>query len=564
MKIKVRGKGTVTLNSSDFKAGGEAKVWIKDSVVYKIYHEAKHMIPETKLDELKSLKKSKFLILPEDTILDLKDKPIGFTMIKAEGVPLVTLHTTEYQNEKGINQTHLIKLLENMKETVHTVHQQNFLMVDINELNIIVSFDWITPQFIDTNAWKTPSFPASAINPNIRDYSANSFSELTDWYSFAIITCHLFTGIHPFRGSHKNYKRGDVTQRMKDHISIFNPEVSLPKAVRNFNLIPSHYLKWYNDLFERGKRVPPPLLPGVLGAISVPITVIRTTNNFEIKFIKEFPNEILSHTHVFGKDVTKTKKEVWINKTNYRVGVDVDAIITPRNLYIMFIKIEGNLLKIKSEDSNRKISYSEMSAKTKMIINNTLYAISDNTINEISFTDLQNQTLISVSSSWDIMSNSEVFDGIIFQLIMGKPYIVIPVPRQGDSSLYIEKNIPELEGYKIINGRHRNGVAIITGFKDSKYDMFIFKFDESYQTYHCRKVLDVDLITPNFVVLDSGQTVSINSDENVELFFRNPAITAVVSILDPDVNGTMRLCKSGMEVRFFHGNNLYSIRRNKQ
>jgi len=560
MEVMIRGKGKVKLDPSDFKAGGEAKVWIIRDKVYKIYHEIKHMVPESKLMELQSLK-SPNIVKPEDIILDNKDRPIGFTMTKANGVPLVTIYTTGYQNDKGINNKHLVDLTEAMKLTIQSTHHQNFLMVDINELNIIVATDWVTPQFIDTNAWKTPSFPASAINPNVRDYSSKTFTELTDWYSFAIISCYLFTGIHPFRGSHKKYKRGDIVQRMKDHVSIFNADVNLPKAVRDFNMIPDHYLKWYKLLFENGKRIEPPLLPGVTGSVSVVVTVVKSTNNFEITFIHEFPDEIIFHKTIYGREVTRTKQDIWINKTNYHVNDGVEAIITPRNLHVILVKIENGLLQLKCLDSMRSMNYTEMSADSKMIIGNTLYLINNEEILEIGFHDMQANTLVSIDSSWSIMTNAEIFNGVICQLIMGKSYIIIPVPREGDTSLYIEKEIPELDGYKMVNGKHRDGVLILTGFKDSKYDLFILRFDATYQSYHCRKVNDVDITTPNFIVLDNGQTIFINAVDDMELFIRNPKSTTVVDIVDPDINSTMRLCKNGMQVRFFQGNKLYSIRK---
>jgi len=78
MEVMVRGKGKVKLDPSDFKAGGEAKVWMIGDTVYKIYHEIKHMIPESKLMELQSLK-SPNIVKPEYIILDKKDRPIGFT-----------------------------------------------------------------------------------------------------------------------------------------------------------------------------------------------------------------------------------------------------------------------------------------------------------------------------------------------------------------------------------------------------------------------------------------------------------------------------------------------------
>jgi len=225
------------------------------------------------------------------------------------------------------------------------------------------------------------------------------------------------------------------------------------------------------------------------------------------------------------------------------------------------LRLRYGLLKLKCLDSNRQLNYTEMTAETKMIIGNTLYIINNEEILEIGFHDMQKNTMVSIDSSWSIMTNAEIFNGIIYQLIMGKPYVIIPVPREGDTSLYIEKEISELDGYKVVNAKHRDGVVIMTAFKDSKYDLFILRFNETYQSYHCRKIEDVDITSPNFVVLDNGQTIFINAVDDMELFSRNPQSATIVGIDDPDIDATMRLCKNGMQVRFYQGNNLYSIKK---
>ncbi len=559
-EYNVRGKGKVNLDPSDYKAGGEAKVWIHGDVVYKIYHEIKHMTPEAKLMELRSLN-APHIITPIDIILDNKDRPVGYTMNKADGVPMVTMFTTGYQNNNAIEHAHVVSLIENMKSTTSIIHEQDFLIVDYNELNIIVKKDWVTPQYIDTNAWKTPSFPADAIAPYVRDYSSNEFTTLTDWFSFGIITCYLYTGIHPFRGSHPKYSRTDVEGRMKDHVSIFNSDVKLPRQVRSFNSIPDNYLKWYKVMFEDGKRLAPPDLAGITGSVSVIVTVIKSTNSFEITFIREFEDEIIYHKNVYGKEITRTKKEIWINKTNYRVGSGVDIIITQRNLHTVLAKIKDSKLDMICLDNTIDLNYYKMNASSLMIVANTLFVINEREIIEVGFFDGTGKITASVDSSWGLMSNAEIFNGIIFQHIMGKPYVVIPIPKEGSISSYIELEIPELDGYRIVNGKHENGIVILTGLKNGDYDLFILRFDDNYASYHCRKIDSVDLVSPNFVSLDNGQTIFINAIDEMELFKREPSSTSVIDINDPDIDFTMKLCNNGMQVRFFQGNNLYSIKK---
>lgn len=561
MKVYIQGKKPITLDPSDYKQGGEAKVWIKGKTVYKIYHDPKHMIPLEKIQELQGIKVPN-VIKPEDIILNSRKKPIGFTMTKAVGDSFIKLYTNGFRNDKGITHNHIVELVENIKEVIQQVHKVDCLLVDINDLNIIVEPSWVVPNFIDINSWQTPSFPATAINPNVKDWSSKTFTELTDWFSFAVITCYLYVGIHPFRGSHDDYHRSDVESRMKDHVSIFNPDVRLPRSVRDFSLIPDHYQKWYIDLFEKGKRGIPPLLPGTIIIVPVKVTIIKSTDNFEIEYLKEFDDDIISHRDVFGKEITRTMDKMWIDKDKYRVNPGVDAIITSVNIVPILAKVDKNVLELKCLVDDKTLIYPTLNAAGMMVIDNALFITHKGTITELGFTDMSEKVIVSVDSSWNIMPSShEVFDGVIYQYIMGKPYLVIPIPKQGENTAYIEKEIPELEGYKIINAKHDHGVVMLTCYKTSKYYLFILRFDNEFKDYHCRIVEDVDLQDPNFVTLANGIVISIYADDTLEVFRADPTKPEVDKFTDPEINSTMKLCKKGVEVRFFQGKAIYKIRK---
>jgi hypothetical protein len=197
-----------------------------------------------------------------------------------------------------------------------------------------------------------------------------------------------------------------------------------------------------------------------------------------------------------------------------------------------------------------------------MIINNTLFIIGHTNINEIGFTDMKDKIIASIDSTWSIMPGShEVFNGLIYQLISGQPYLLIPIPTAGENTKYIEKKITELDGYKVINAKHENGVVMLTGLKDTIYDLFIFRFNKNYSDYHCRKIEDVDLQDPNFVSLSNGIFVSILTDNTLEISKRDPTKPEVNKIDDPDINSTMRLCSKGNEVMFFQDRHLYKMKK---
>ena len=64
MKLSIKGKGDVKINSSDFvTSGGEAKIYRRNKLIYKIYHNPSEMIPDGKIYELQEIKDSKLNIL---------------------------------------------------------------------------------------------------------------------------------------------------------------------------------------------------------------------------------------------------------------------------------------------------------------------------------------------------------------------------------------------------------------------------------------------------------------------------------------------------------------------
>jgi hypothetical protein len=152
--------------------------------------------------------------------------------------------------------------------------------------------------------------------------------------------------------------------------------------------------------------------------------------------------------------------------------------------------------------------------------------------------------------------SSQFFDGFIYQNVLGKSYLVIPKPEVAKNSSCQILYIPDLNGYRIINGKYENGICMIIGTKGNTYDKLIFRFNDS-GSYDCRIFNDVDINSINFVCLDNGVCVSINDDELIEIFSKNLNSSKVNEIKDPDINSSMNLCKDGTRVMFYKNNELY-------
>jgi len=555
-KYFIQGKGDqIDLNQNNFiSEGGEGKIFSKGKTVYKIYSDLNKMIPTSKIQELSVLDKDN-IIRPKDIILNNDNKIAGYTMDLVEGVALCKLFTNDFRNSNNVDPKSTLKLVENMISSTVYIHERKCLIIDNNEMNYMVSKTFDVPYFIDVNSYQTPSFPATVIMPSIRDWHAKSFSTLTDWFAFAIVSCQLFVGIHPFKGKHPNFNPRQLEDRMKQNISIFNKDVRVPTTCRDFSYIPNDLRNWYEKIFERGERTPPPKAIGLLNIVQVKSSLITTTNNFEIQFVAEFKNEIINVKYFNSTRVITTKKEIWINKTNYKISTDVNVVFSLIKLEPFFIKIEKGNLKLLNLKTNNPVE-SDIKCSNKMVIGNTIYARFEGKLLELSLIGFTNN--VAIKHAWNIMPMSSQFlDGVIYQNVLGKPYLVIPKPEPIKNSSCLVIPIPELEGYRILNGKYENDVCMIIATKGNGYDKIILRFNDDQ--YDCRILSDVNIDSINFTVLDNGICVSINEDEEIEIFSNNLKSSKVNVIRDPDINSSMTLCKDGVKVMFFKGNQLYSM-----
>lgn len=557
-KFFIQGKGPIDVNQNDFiSEGGEGKVFSKGSIVLKIYTDLKKMIPTAKIQELSVLNRSN-IIIPKDLLLDKNSQVVGYTMDYVKGVPMCKLFTNDFRNRNNIQPESINKLIESIIDTIVFIHDKKCLLIDGNEMNYMVDVKtYEIPYFIDVNGYQTPSFPATVIMPSIRDWSSKTFSELTDWYSFAIVSCQLFVGIHPFKGKHLKYKPNQLEDRMKSNISIFNKDVSVPSTCRDFSYIPDDFRNWYIRLFEKGERIPPPKVVGLLNIKQVAIKIVQTTNHFEISTVQEFQDEIVKVRTWNGNRVVTTKKQIFVNKMNYRVSTpEIDVVFTPKMMKPIFVKVDKG--KISLRDTKGNDLNIDISCEEKMVIGNTIFVKFEGNLYELIINEFGDRVVPSVKQTWNIMPlSSQLFDNMIYQNVLGKAYIVIPHPEESlkNSSCSIV-SVPELNGYRIIDGKYENKVCMLIGNKGSVTSKFILRFSDDSK-YDCRIVDDSTFI--NFTVLDNGISISINDDDTIEVFSNNLSSNKVNAIQDPDINQSMMLVKDGIKTLFFNQNKLYSL-----
>jgi len=559
MEIYVNG-AKITLTQKDFVAkGGEGKVFKRGNTAYKIYEDLAKMIPPAKIKELQVLNNPQILN-PKNLILNKKRQNLGFTMDWLGDVfALCKLFTNTFRENNNIENDMVIQLVENMKKLTHYIHSHKCLIVDGNELNYLVKNDFMTPYLIDVNSWQTPSYGATAIMPSIRDWSTDTFTPLTDWFSFGVIAFQLFIGIHPFKGKHQKYRKNDFVNRVRDFVSVFNPGVSLPPTTRDFNLIPGAYKDWFYKIFENGDRLPPPVTPGDAGQVQVIVKLVQSTGSFEITTIFEVEDNILYHNA--DLNFTKTQDKLYIGKTSYKVSKGVEVLFTPLEQLPILVKLKDGLVEFKSLKAGYNFKLISLTASDMMIVDNHLYLKNKHNLIEMDFRVINQNVIPAIKTVWNIEAlSSKLYSNVVYQSVLGKAYLCIPAPNKSGKSSFHLKAIPELDDYKIIEAKYQNHICMLIAHYKNEYHRIILIFDPKFNKYTYRIINGVDYTPLNFIVLDNGVCVSITEDNAIEMFLNRIDKPNVNRIEDPDIDNTMRLCKDGTIVKFHKDNKVYSMK----
>jgi len=552
---KVNSKTNVTLNLNNYlSSGGQADLYVKDNLVYKIFHESNIVVPEKKIEELRVLNKDN-IVIPIEHIRD-KNSLVGFTCKEVKNCkPIIEVMTNVYWKNNRIKIDDIVELVNFMKDTISFIHDKKCLIIDANEYNFLVNNVCNYAYFIDVDSYQTPSFKASYITPSIKDYHTNNFNELTDWFSFAILACQLFVGMHPFKGKHNKYKT--IPERVLNNISIFNKDVRINSNVRDFSYIPQEYMKWFNDLFEKGLRNAPPTADGGMINIIVPqIQVINNTDVFRLTYLSEYEEEINNHRYFNGTDIIHTDNFTFLNYRKYqnkkRVGLT-------ENSNFVFVDHENEKLCFDSTN-NSIVKHVDINANNMFVYDNNAFFVNKNTVSHICFKEFNNIIVPFIDqNSKKILENStKFFDGYFVIDIFKDKYFCLPY-HQNKNWKWCELKINELKDYKLINGKRRKNIIILAGYKDGIHDKIVVKFDENYSSYVIRIFEDVDYLESNFDVLDSGICVHMIEDHKIELFYSKFEDNSVKLIEDFKIDASMIIIARGNSAAVVIEKKLYKI-----
>ena len=501
MRIHLPQGTMVQLTPSHFVGqGGQGRVFAQPPWAYKVYHDEMQAMSVDKMKELSEIGHRQVLT-PHDPITNDSGHLVGYSMpYVTSSVPLCRLYTRDYQARHGLDTDDIVRLVRQIVGLMNHIHDAGILVVDLNGLNILVSGDHTTVYFIDTDSYATPSFPPTALLDSVRDPLSGDdcFHEGSDWFSFAVVTFQLFTGVHPYRGQHPHLKT--LKERMRAGVSVFDPQVIRPPSANQFEHIPHRLRAWYRDVFEKGHRQAPPEDFGYCEPVGA--SCLADTDTLVFQVTGSFDEPIRACSEAYGRSVVVT--DTWIYVDGHcrgrSPGGQIEIVFSPRRgvpLIISWTQAEG--LRVWDTQSLSTRAFG-LRAEGLIGADGNAFILSDGRLLALDMLETPDGVHVGTRQVTTVHRlASDVYPGCVVQNLFETRYFTCVSSRGA-----IHRRIPELDGHRIIDAAYTDGALVILGLQDGCYDHFLIRFAGCGNHYRVVARTDIEPFEPQIIGLTSG------------------------------------------------------------
>lgn len=523
-QFELEGRGSVTLRPEDHVAtGGEGSIYkTPGGLLVKLYKDDKKMVRDGMSDKLKLLAgiKHPYIVSPSGLVLSRKS-PVGFYMPYRKGEALARAFTSSYRQRENFTDHEAVSLADNMRTAIMAAHAAQAVLVDANEFNWIFSRGKGQPEpsVIDVDSWSIGRWKTSVIMPSIRDWHTQGFTAGSDWFSYAVVSFQLFSGIHPYKGMLNGYQPNDFEKRMKENKSVFARGVRLNNAVRDFKAcIPDPLLEWYEAVFEKKERSIPPsalqvsvknptaaVVKRVIRASASDMLIIDLLyQSFSERPLEVYPSGIIRFPS--GRLVRLNDGKELMTVSNGACEVAQ----TETGLLVATLPPEGKAAFSHIGTDNLPVQLSlDIEALELIRYQERLFVLTEEELCELTVMDM-GKPLLLIKRQWPVMSAStRWYGGLGIQDSLGAMYLVLPFDLE--ACAYVR--VPELDGKKLVDARSgkRFACLIVLDQKSGEYERYEFIFDGAYQTYQLTRTV---VATPdlNLALLPKGVIASIPDD----------------------------------------------------
>lgn len=522
MKVFVKGQGTVSLDKRHFVAkGGEGDIYVRGDVAYKLFHDPQKALPASKIREL-SLIQDDRVIKPDAVVLARAGGgAIGYAMpFVKHAEPLCRLFPRSFKERHGLDAPAIYRIIEELAARIRSVHAGGALVVDLNEMNFLVQLSTHAVFAIDADSYQTASHPATAILPAIQDPRTTSapFDELSDWFSFAVLSFQLLVGVHPYKGKHPTVK--GLVERMQRGLSVLGQAVKLPPVAYPLDIIPDPWRAWYHAVFENHERHPPPR--SMTGAPVVILPAPLTSGpELTTELLLDLASPILCTATVGQHLYFITADGVFMDQRRVFGPVPLGAVLgsTPLGRAVVAWR-DGDALTVVDVAGRLKLE-TAVGAEAITTSGERIYVKSADAISEIVFRDVGNTVITSTRVVARVLPHAtRLFDGVAVQSLLGACYVSL-FPASG---VHLQVRLPELDGLHILearaDGAGDRGVVLIVVARDQGGDdlRLVFRVapDGSRHDVSTRRLPMPAGVA--FAVLDTGLCIAVTEGGELEAF----------------------------------------------
>ncbi len=554
LNVTLVGRGSVVLRPANYvTTGGEASIYRLTDTIVKIFTDPTKMSVDRMAEKIGLLAafKHPYIVAPRGVVEDARHNLIGYYMGFAEGDPMSRVFTTAFRQRDGFTDKDAIRLVHNIREVILYAHQQGAILVDANELNWLMNRTTEPePRIVDVDSWQLGTkWPARVIMPSIRDWHTHGFNEESDWFSYAIVTFQVFSGIHPYRGRHDGYSNNEIERRMKDNVSVFNKDVHLNAAVRPFSAIPGHLLDWYQKVFEHGERTQPPSSLDQTRTTTIAarrIQPVTASGSLVFEMIMARKNETVVRVYPCGIVLCQDGALIDLLSKRYLLAMtELDKSLSPRTEIIKTDK--GYLIADRGKFYHMTPdNWVEIPLATNyhsvLHSGNRMFVITDDSLIELNLIDM-GKLILTLGRAWNIMGlSTEWFDGVGVQNALGAKYLVLPF---GDKSCSFIR-AAELDDVTVVTAKAGfRFVSVIALNKVGEYKKFEFCLDHDHAKYTLWEG-GTDSPDLNLAILPSGVGATVVEDHVLTIFV--PQNGKLNKVADKKIDTSMHLCTWGDKV----------------
>lgn len=501
LRVIIEGKGPVDLAPDALLgSGGEADVWRYRKWALKVYHDRSKVLSQGKFTELARLN-IPGLICPQYRLLDASGKvPVGYAMALSQAkIPLVKLFSNAYHRREKLETSHLLKLLDHLREILKALHREGCLVVDLNEMNVLVHDNHAQVALIDTDSYQTPGFPATALLPSVADPKVvnDQFSQGSDWFSFAVLAFQLFVGVHPYKGFHPKYKPNQWPLRMKDGVSLLHKDSVAPPGARDFKNIPNAYYRWFEEVFCGDIRSEPPTVMGKQAVVITKQTPPAQNAVFQLQRKATAQGNIVAAFSLLGGlylvDVAGRvtcdgfpvaqgfKGRVWVCEAD-----DGTAVLGVKT---------GDRCHFQDPDGNEVGTVQATSVFSHDGVILTAY---EGQITRHEFVRSGQKILRRHRVVGNLGISAQVFDGCALKVVMGKAWLWLP---QGNGAFF--RAVPQLDGFRILNGIAQGRLCALIAEKSGQYHRVVIALPQQHTQLQLLQE-EVPYHEPGMAILPNG------------------------------------------------------------